>query len=816
MQFRALYPKAEAVRHIVSVLIAIFCCSDADAQKVTIVSGPDGAALGGATAQDTLSKAATVADALGQVDVSSIAGIGPVRFAHIGFESLTLTRNALKEGTVVRLKLAANLQAETVVSASRFVDSRRSVAQTVESISQRDMAERNGQTTGDALWSMPGVFVQKSQMGGGSPVLRGFEANKVLMVMDGMRINNAIYRAGHLQNIISIDQSMLERAEVDYGPGNVMYGADALGGVIHFRTLDPQLNTDITRRMRLSNGTYVRYSSANNEFTGHIDVGFGFRKWGSLTSFTYSSFQDMRMGNVNNPFSSELTRDHFYVQRLDDRDTVVANPDPNMMTTTGYGQFDLFQKFLFRPGRRSTHRIMFQMSSSTDIPRYDNLEAVRNGKPRFAEWYYGPQDRYIASYSLQHVRTAGMLNTLDLTAHYQYVKESRHSRKLASDSRTSNEETVNVAGINLDLAKHIRQHTLRYGAELTYNHVSSEAYATDIVTEEVTHDVATRYPDSGSQLASGALYLSHRWEIVPEKLYLSEGVRYTFSYLGMAYSDTIVNALGGTSFGQVYHAANGNIGLVYNPTRKWNIRLRLASGFRAPNVDDVGKFFEAVDGNMQVPNPDLRPTYLYSAELGLRRGIGATGGIGITGHFSFLTDAVVRQAFTYNGQDSLTYNGERYGIIANQNRQQAYITGLTADADIPIWGGLSLASSVTYTYARILTDTVPYPLDHIPPLFGNANIRYRWKGLMAEAYMVWNGWKALADMNQGGEDRYETATTEGVPAWYTLNVRAEYNFLKYYTVQLALENILDQHYRPFASGLYGKGRNLMVCIRARL
>jgi len=800
----------------VSILFLLLMAMGAQAQVVTVVSAGDGQSLMSATAQDTLSKAATVADALGRVDVSTLAGTGPVRFSFIGFESLTLTRNALKEGTVVRLKMAANMQAETVVSASRFVDSRRSVAQTVEAVSVTEIAQRNNQNTGDLVQGMPGVFVQRSQMGGGSPVLRGFEANKVLMVMDGMRLNNAIYRAGHLQNIITIDQSMLERAEVDYGPGNVMYGADALGGVIHFRTLDPQLNTDSTKRMRMSNGTYARYSSANNEFTGHIDVGVGAKKWGSLTSFTYSSFQDMRMGNVNNPFSDELTRDHFYVQRLADRDTVVANPDPNMMTTTGYGQFDLFQKFLFRSGKRSTHRFMFQMSGSTDIPRYDNLEVVRNGKPRFAEWYYGPQDRYLASYSLQHVRTAGMFNTLDLSAHYQYAKESRHNRKLDSDSRTSNEETVNIAGINLDLAKHIKRHTLRYGAEFTYNHVGSVAYATDIVTGTVSEDVATRYPDGGSQLAAGAAYLTHRWEIVPEKLYLSEGVRYTFSYLGMAYTDTLVNALGGTDFGQVYHAANGNIGLVYNPTRRWNIRLRLASGFRAPNVDDVGKFFEAVDGNMQVPNPDLRPTYLYSAELGLRRSIGTAGGIGITGHFSYLTDAVVRQAFTYNGQDSLTYNGERYGIIANQNNQQAYVTGLTADADMPIWRGLSLATSVTYTYARIITDTVPYPLDHIPPLFGNVNIRYKWKGLMAEAYMVWNGWKDLSDMNQGGEDRYETATSEGVPAWYTFNVRAEYSFLKYYSIQLALENILDQHYRPFASGLYGRGRNVMVCLRARI
>ena len=131
---------------------------------------------------------------------------------------------------------------EIVVSASRFEEKRANVPQQMMMIKQKDIKFLSQPTSAELLQSSGQVLVQKSQLGGGSPILRGFEANKVLLVVDGIRMNNAIYRGGHLQNIISIDNSMLEKVEVIYGPGSVVYGSDALGGVIHFHTLKPQLS----------------------------------------------------------------------------------------------------------------------------------------------------------------------------------------------------------------------------------------------------------------------------------------------------------------------------------------------------------------------------------------------------------------------------------------------------------------------------------------------------------------------------------------------------------------------------------------------
>ena len=180
---------------------------------------------------------------------------------------------------------------EVVVSANKFSERKRNVNQKIDIITAKAIAGINAQNTGDLLINTGNVFVQKSQQGGSSPVIRGFEASRVLLVVDGIRMNNAVYRAGHLQNVITVDQNMLERVEVLYGPASTLYGSDALGGVIHLRTKSPLLST--TGKIRSAGVLFGRYSSANNEKTGHFDISMCGKKFGWLQSFTYSDFGDM-------------------------------------------------------------------------------------------------------------------------------------------------------------------------------------------------------------------------------------------------------------------------------------------------------------------------------------------------------------------------------------------------------------------------------------------------------------------------------------------------------------------------------------------
>src|SRR5687767_2317698 len=169
---------------------------------------------------------------------------------------------------------------EVLIYSGKFAEKRKNVVQKIDVISAQRIAQFNAQNTGDLLINTGNVFVQKSQQGGSSPVIRGFEASRVLLVVDGIRMNNAIYRAGHLQNVITIDQNMLERVEVLYGPASTLYGSDALGGVIHLRSKQPKLST--TDQLLATGVAFARFSSANNEKTIHSDVSIGGRKFAWL------------------------------------------------------------------------------------------------------------------------------------------------------------------------------------------------------------------------------------------------------------------------------------------------------------------------------------------------------------------------------------------------------------------------------------------------------------------------------------------------------------------------------------------------------
>ncbi|HMU69723.1 MAG TPA: TonB-dependent receptor, partial [Chitinophagales bacterium] len=150
------------------------------------------------------------------------------------------------------------------------------------------------------------------------------------------------------------------------------------------------------------------------------------------------------------------------------------------------------------------------------------------------------------------------------------------------------------------------------------------------------------------------------------------------------------------------------------------------------------------------------------------------------------------------------------------NKGSAYLYGFNVGADVNIINGLNLSSYITYTYGRIETDTTPYPLDHIPPVYGRTGLKYAKKKLVAEAYALYNGWKYIEDYNiVGGEDNDQYATPEGMPSWYTLNIKASYDVMEYVTIQAGCENLMDHQYRVFASGISAPGRNIFVAVRAK-
>lgn len=139
----------------------------------------------------------------------------------------------------------ANKLEEVVISANKSVVPKQDIIQQISIIKTPAISNNNSQTTASLIENLGNAFVQRSQAGGGSIVIRGFEASRVVLMVDGVRMNNLIYRAGHLQNIITVDNTVLDKVEILNGPASTMYGSDALGGVVSMYTRAPELNPTI-------------------------------------------------------------------------------------------------------------------------------------------------------------------------------------------------------------------------------------------------------------------------------------------------------------------------------------------------------------------------------------------------------------------------------------------------------------------------------------------------------------------------------------------------------------------------------------------
>lgn len=731
-------------------------------------------------------------------------------FTHPNYLNYTCTFDQLKAQKFhIQLQENTNSLDEIVVSASKFEEKKKDVAQKIQVIRSSELQNMNQTSTADVLANSGNILVQKSQLGGGSPIIRGFETNKVLIVVDGIRMNNAIYRGGHLQNVITLDNAIMERVEIVYGPGSVVYGSDALGGVMYFATKNPILSTN--NKPLVKANAYTRYFSAANGYSGHADISVGGKRFGSLTSLTYSNFGDLRQGANREAFVGNFGSRPWYVEHINGMDSMMVNADTNVQVGSGYSQYDLLQKFLFQQNNHLKHTINLQFSNSSKIDRYDRLVQIAAGKPRFGEWYYGPQKRLLTSYSLEETKSTPVYDHLRMIVGYQQIEESRIDRRYQKVDQNNRIERLDILTFNLDLEKKKGKHEIRYGAEAWYNKVNSTAFSKNIQTG-IQSPLDTRYASGGASMYSMAVYATHTMEI-NDQLILNDGLRFSNVGLAAKFTDTTFFNFPFKDAKQNNSALNGNLGIIYMPTTDCRVTALVSTGFRAPNVDDLSKVFESTAGSLVVPNTELKPEYTYNGELGLSNRFGNWLTLGAIGYYTLYRNALTTQDFMFNGQDSILYEGTMSKVIATTNARKAYLYGLELNLQAQVNTHVSMYATYNYTYARIVTDSTAIPLDHIPPAFGKMGVQLKNKKLGADLFVNYSAWKRIVDYNPSGEDNQAYALAEGMPSWYTVNLRVSYQFNKYVGVQVACENILDRNYRVFASNISAPGRNFILTLR---
>ncbi|MFC2109684.1 TonB-dependent receptor plug domain-containing protein [Bacteroidota bacterium] len=821
-------------------IIFMFFCASINAQKLSVLESESGLPIRGVSVSNMDKSIVVYTDQYGQIELSVFDKEEFVFFYHYLYSKEKHQVKSFYESEfIMGLEKITERLDEVILSVSRAKENTNRIAEQTVVITSKDIQKISPQTSADLLALSPGIKVQKSQFGGGSPVLRGMESNRVLLVVDGVRMNNAIYRKGHLQNAITVSPSILDRVEVVFGPSSVIYGSDALGGVIHYYT--KKLKT--AENKEINSSVFSRYSSVNNEITTQFDTEMSFRKWALYTNVSYSNFGDLKMGknrshgyeNWGKVFDySNNTSNYFH-------DDSVVNSNPNLQKNTGYSQFNFLQKVYLPVSNDTELMFNFQYSESSNIPRFDRLTERSGDNLKFAEWYYGPQSRMLFSTQLEFEEINSWIDKGTVTLAFQDIDESRINRKFGSYDRTSRFENVNVFSLNADFSVALsekKNKTLSYGFEVVYNKVNSNSRGEELAVQgnkvvgvNDYFDVLTRYPDGGSDYFTQAAYVGYRQDL-DKKHTLNTGIRFTNTQLNAFWgvSPETEVTLPDTNLSIKNSAVTATIGNIYKPFKSTKISMVLSSGFRSPNIDDIGKIREK-GGAVTVPNVNLKPEYAYNSEFGIQQYFNdRLFSVGLNVYYTLLYHYIIRAPFDIDqqkeGTSSIVYEGEQVDVYANVNRGNAFVKGGTISFQGELNEHWVTSGDLTFTQGK--TYDTQEPLSSIPPLFGSVSLSYKVNKLRTGLTYIFNAEKSIDEYNLSeGIDNVEEspvkddlATSDadkykyaGTPSWSIFNYSFMYELNRNVDLQFKVDNIFDEHYKEFASGISSPGRNFSASMK---
>ena len=520
------------------------------------------------------------------------------------------------------------------------------------------------------------------------------------------------------------------------------------------------------------------------------------------------------------------------------QDQASVNPNPNRQRSTGYDQIDLMQKFVLQPNPENKWVLNLQYSGSSDIPRFDKLVERRDGELRYASWYYGPQKRLLISPKYSFTTDKKWLREGVITLAYQQLEESRVQRKFGSLLRETQIEGLDVFSANADFNVALDQSKkLAYGFEFTHNELQSIGFSQNLVVEG--NDIVdlvdyalipSRYPSKRGFYTTLASYIDYKLNI-DQKNTFNAGARITNTRLKAAWNEqALIDARLGKTTNRS-NALNLSLGYVFRPNDLWELRSVLASGFRAPNIDDMGKIREK-QGKLTVPNPELKPEYAYTADLGVSRYFGQrTSFVQLNLFYTLLYNYIARQPYMLPFDDSstsfetVTHLGDELETWANTNVGEATLRGASLQWNTRLHQNLTYGGHVNYTYGVTREDQIPVP--SILPWQGTQHLSISNRRLNGQLMFVFAGQKRPEDYSDGGEDGLEETPIIGVssvtgeneyagtPSWNRFDFRLTYDINANTKVGADLHNLFDVHYKEFASGISAPGRSLRLRLQYR-
>lgn len=681
-----------------------------------------------------------------------------LRVSMIGYliyeKEITVAAAGIADFQVYLQPTSISLNNDIVISAKRTLSEEFLTPEALSIIGSKALKQESARTTAEALMGSAGVFVQKTNHGGGSPFIRGLTGNQNLQMIDGIRLNNATFRYGPNQYLATVEPLSLEKIEVVRGAGSVLYGSDALGGVLQVFTKNPTYSSD---GFKAGGQLETKFMSENMEQTSRGEINVATGKVAFLGGFTAHDYGDL-----------------------------VAGDSLGKESPTGYYGYSFDSKLKIRLSSNNELILAYQYDKQNDVPRYDKIITG------YSKYHFDPQIRQLGYARLKSEFNNKWFRQVTFTASLNQSDETRILQKNGKTLITNEHDLVNTYGGIVEVQSNPwKNWSFISGVEYYYDKVESSK--TEINNGEVTKKRGY-YPD-GSNSGSMAVFTSHTFSFGIVDLNL--GGRFT------SYSIQSEDA----EFGDVNvnpSAFVGNGSLLFRVNKNHNLILSANSAFRAPNLNDLSSFGSFSNG-IEVPNPDLKPEKSFNTEIGWKARYNKFSG-SIFLYRNNLTNLIERIEAEYNGQDSL--DGEK--VYKKTNFSKAFIQGVEGELQYEFLPFLSAYGNLTYTYGQ--NETVDEPITRIPPLNGRLGLYFicpRGKGYWARAE-----WLSAAKQDRlSAGDKTDSRIPEGgTPGWNVFNIRAGWNS-QHLSITAGLNNLLNEGYRTHGSGVDGYGRSLWLAVR---
>lgn len=656
---------------------------------------------------------------------------------------LSVTLNAQNDTTGKEL-------VEVLITATRKPEPNLSLPYSSHTKTQKQIKEELPRSMPEALTGMPGVFVQKTNHGGGSPFIRGLTGNQTLTLIDGVRLNNSTFRYGPNQYLNTIDLFTVDKIELVKGSGSVQYGSDALGGVIQVFTKEPQFKG----KAQVDGSVLGKYMTGDMEKTLRGEIELGSQKFAALAGYSFKKFGDLWGGDTTGKQTPSGYDEHSFDIKL---------------------KFDLSNNWLLK----AAHQTVVQ----NDVDVYHKL-TLEN----YAVNKMDPQKRRLSYIHFEKNFYSPYFKKLSFTASNQKTGETRLSQKKGSTTLTKEKDDVNTIGFTVDMLNTFTQNwAANSGVELYFDKVNSIKTQTNRAGNS-SKRMRGLYPDD-SKYANISAYSLHHFNI--NSFVLEGGLRYnTFSII-----------INDTTLGKVAtrpSALVANAGILYKINYQNSVYFNYSNGFRAPNIDDMGTL-GIVDFRFEQPAYHLQPERSNNFEFGYKLKA-AKVYTNIALFYNSLRNIITRQKI-----DGQIING--YPVYQKFNNEKAYIWGTDVEVGFQVIKNLDAVAMTSYAYGQ--NTTKDEPMRRIPPNFKRVLLNYHKEKWYAKA--EWLNAKKQ-DRLAKGDMEDNRIPPGGTPGWNVFNLYGGCYFNKI-LLNAGLQNLLNEDYRYHGSGINGVGRSVWVGIR---